>query len=99
MYKLVIPNFIFPDDMALTERSTLERRILLDDIFRFLVSQFPDIELVLFGSTNNGFGLRGSDVDVSVRFKNRPIRKVKATTVNVKCILITNIHPYKLKLV
>ncbi|XP_014664767.1 PREDICTED: uncharacterized protein LOC106807054 [Priapulus caudatus] len=54
-----------PDTAELQERS----RVLFETQ-TFVRKGFPDAELCLFGSSVNGFGFRGSDLDICMTFQN-----------------------------
>lgn len=64
------------ENEALDDNDVRIRQRICAEIHESLHSSFPDLDLSMFGSTYNGFGLHLSDVDICLQFKEKPINKV-----------------------
>lgn len=48
------------------------RNELLDLLYSIIRVKYSDVKLDLFGSSNNGFGMKKSDLDICMTFKDHP---------------------------
>lgn len=46
--------------------------MLFDRIKNIVLSKFPNAKLSLFGSSNNGFAMKKSDLDICMTLKDYP---------------------------
>ena len=52
------------------------RNELLDSLDRIIKEKYINVKLDLFGSSNNGFGMKKSDLDICLTFKDQPQQTV-----------------------
>ena len=70
-----------------TKKEEVERKILFDKIKSIVVRKFSDANLSLFGSSNNGFGMKKSDLDICMTFdRNANDEEVKYLFLLYLCI-------------
>lgn len=55
---------------ALDSRDVAVRTRIVEEVRAILLPVFPSVNLTLFGSTFNGFGMHASDVDICLTFKD-----------------------------
>ncbi|CAF0866293.1 unnamed protein product [Brachionus calyciflorus] len=58
------------DDNKQTKDEELIRNNLLEDIRKLISQKYPDAKLSLFGSSNNGFAMKKSDLDICMTFSS-----------------------------
>lgn len=63
-------NCCFKDDNTQTEVEETSRNILFKQIKSIVTHKFPDAKLSLFGSSNNGFAMKKSDLDICMTLKD-----------------------------
>ncbi|KAK3609162.1 hypothetical protein CHS0354_011348 [Potamilus streckersoni] len=70
-----------PVDFQLSRDEIDMREMIRADLEQFLLECFPDICLMLFGSTYNGFGFRLSDIDICATFKDKSSKDINAVEI------------------
>jgi len=74
------------EDNQQTKKEETDRIHLLDKIKSIVYKKFPEASLSLFGSSNNGFGMKKSDLDICMTLDNNLGNEDKIT-VNFKRII------------
>ncbi len=67
----------------------------IEDLKRFLISTFPEEEIILFGSRARGDASSHSDIDVAIRGKE----KLKRALAEARFVIEESRLPYKVDLV
>ena len=66
------------DDNKQTTKEEHDRNFLFNKIKEIVLSKFPEARLSLFGSSNNGFAMKKSDLDICMTLENHPDETVKS---------------------
>lgn len=62
--------YIIKEDNQQTKKEESERNLLFEKIKSIVAKKFSDANLSLFGSSNNGFGMKKSDLDICMTLDN-----------------------------
>jgi len=63
---------MFADKWSASEDEITARDNMKEELLSFIRQKYPDANLSVFGSSNNGFGSRQSDVDLCLTFGEQP---------------------------
>lgn len=78
MYQnLLNPLLIFLSERLKQSDEDLQKREkICQELQEFIGAEYPTAKLELFGSTKNGFGLKGSDMDICLSFEDNKTGEV-----------------------
>ena len=73
-WRKVITNvcYCIMEDNRQTKEEEAVRNTLLQNIKAIIAQKYPDARLSLFGSSNNGFAMKKSDLDICMTLNNNP---------------------------
>ena len=73
---LILIRHLIEDSQQNKEEERI-RNDLLEALYNIIKEKYEHVQLELFGSSNNGFGMKKSDLDICLTLKNHPPGEVK----------------------
>jgi predicted nucleotidyltransferase len=67
-------------DLAATEKEEDQKKLVLHEIHKFVSHEYPECNLALFGSSENGFGFRNSDMDICLTHPSKTLDAVEVVS-------------------